>query len=419
MKRRTKPMMNRRSFLSKGLAGITAALAFPYGRSAAAAAQSAERSAAGSGARGGNERKLVYRTLGKTGLRVPIISLGTLEATSESLVRTALEAGITHISTAPNYQNGRVEEFVGRIIKNYKRDAIIVATDGNPRPFDPKSGLFSKDTDISRFEKDFERSLRRLDVDHVDIFYLSSCARKESVMFEPLMKSMEKLRRTGRARFLGISTHSFVPEAVRAAADSGLYDVVMLAYNFQLKDMEEIKGSVAYAAGKGLGVVAMKTITGDSWVASKQKAVSHPKAALKWVFQNENIHTAVPGITTYEQLETDLSVMEDLTLTAEEERYLRMARANREGSHFCQGCGTCLDQCPKAPDIPTLMRCSMYAYGYRDLAAATRVIQSVGDDPLACAACSSCVVNCPMGLDVRSKALEIIRLRDFPAGFFG
>jgi uncharacterized protein len=401
-----KSALTRRRFLSKGLAGMAGALALPVFSSAGGALRTAEE---------GKKRKLLFRTLGKTGLKLPIISLGTLEATSESLVRTALDAGISHISTAPNYQNGRVEQFVGKLIKNYRRDEVILATDGTPRPFDPRSGLFSKDTDIARFERDFERSLKRLDVDYVDIFYLSNCARKESVMFEPLMKAMEKFKRAGKARFVGISSHMFVPEAVRAAADSALYDVAMLAYNFQIKDIDRTKEAVAYAAGKGLGLVAMKTVTGDSWVASEQKAVSHPRAALKWVFQNENIHTAVPGITSYEQLETDLSIMEDLALTAEEREYLRLARAHSGASLFCQGCGTCLGQCPDAPDIPTLMRCYMYAYGYRDMAAAVRNIKSIKQEPIACAACSSCVVKCPMGFDVRGKALDIIRLRDFPA----
>jgi predicted aldo/keto reductase-like oxidoreductase len=191
----------------------------------------------------------------------------------------------------------------------------------------------------------------------------------------------------------------------------------MLAYNFQIKDIEKRKEAIAYAAGKGMGIVAMKTITGESWVDSKQTAVSHPKAALKWVFQNENIHTAVPGITTFEQLETDLSIMENLRLTAEEKEYLQMAWAHNEGSLFCQGCGTCLGQCPEAPDIPTLMRCYMYAYGYRDLASAARNLIFVKDTPIACASCSSCVVRCPMGFDVRRKALDIIRLRDFPTEF--
>ncbi len=407
---KTKSCLNRRDFLSKGLAGTAGALALAhFGLTGAACKRTKEEKG----------RKLVTRTLGKTGLKVPIVSLGSMDATSEALVRTALEAGITHIATAQYYARGRVEQFVGKIIKDYQRDDIILATGVNPRPQISPSGFFSENINVSRFEKDFEKSLTNLDVDHVDIFYLPMVAKKESVMFEPLMTSMEKMKKAGKARFLGVASHSFVPEAVRAAADSGFYDAVMLAFNFQAKDIEERNQAVAYASGKGLGIVAMKTITSESSMAqNKQVAVGNPKAALKWVLQNENIHTAVLGITTFDQLETDLSVMEDLTLTPVETRYLELARLNHKDSLFCQGCGTCLKQCPSGPDIPTLMRCYMYAYGYRDLAAAARSLASIGEHSIACADCSSCVIKCPMGFDVKDRALDIIRLRDFPPEFF-
>jgi predicted aldo/keto reductase-like oxidoreductase len=405
-----KTCMNRRNFISKGLTGIAGAVAFSHIGSMGTACKRAGE---------GKGRKLVYRTLGKTGIKLPIVSMGTMDATSEALSRTALDAGISHIATAQYYARGRVEEFVGKIIKNYKREDIILSTGVIPQPIDYSSGVFSKDTDISRFEKEFEGSLKRMDTDYVDFFYLPFAAKKESVMFEPLMKSMEKIKKAGKARFLGIGSHSLVPEAVRAAADSGFYDVAMLAYNFQIKDIEERKEAVAYAANKGMGIVAMKTITGESgMVDNKQVPVSNPKAALKWVLQNENIHTTVPGFTTFDQLEADLSVMEDLTLTPEEEKYLKLARTNHKDSLFCQGCGTCLKQCKIAPDIPTLMRCYMYAYGYRDLAAAARNIKSVKDNPIACADCSSCVVKCSMGFDIKGRAVDIIRLRDFPLEFF-
>ncbi len=401
--------MNRRNFISTGLAGMAGALAFPHLGCKQDDSKTAEDQ---------KKRKLVYRTLGKTGIKLPIVSMGTMDAISEALVRTALDSGIRFIATAQYYANGRAEEFVGKVIKHHKREDIIIATGVIPQPIDYRSGVFSKDTDIARFEKEFEGSLKRMDVDYVDIFNLPFAAKKESVLFEPVMKSMEKMKKAGKARFLGIGTHSFVPEAVRAAANSGFYDVAVIAYNFQIKDIEERKKAIAYAANKGMGIVAMKTITGETWMAGKQEAVSNPRAALKWVLQNENIHTAVPGITTFDQLETDLSIMEDLTLTPEEKQYLEIARLNHKDSLFCQGCGTCLTQCPTAPDIPTLMRSYMYAYGYRDLALAARNIESIKDNPIACADCSSCVVKCPMGFDIKERALDIIRLRDFPPEFF-
>jgi predicted aldo/keto reductase-like oxidoreductase len=400
--------MNRRAFLSKGMAGIAGAVTLPHFIADGSPIKRTTQE---------KKYKMVYRTLGKTGIKLPIVSMGTMDATSEALIRTALDSGISHIATAQYYLNGRVEEFVGKIIKNYKREDIILATGVIPQPIDYQSGVFAKDTDVAKFEKDFESSLKSMDVDYVDIFYLPFAAKKESVMFEPLMKSMERIKKAGKARFLGVATHSFVPEAVRAAADSGFYDVVMLAYNFQIKDIEARKEAVAYAAKKGMGVVAMKTITGESWMAGKQEAVNNPGAALKWVLQNENIHTSVPGISTFDQLETDLSLMADLTLTPEEEAYIAYVRSNQKNSLFCQGCGTCLKQCPSAPDVPTLMRSHMYAYGYKDLRAATRNLGSIKDNPIACADCSSCIVKCPMDFDIRARALDILRLRDFPPEF--
>ncbi len=90
---------------------------------------------------------------------------------------------------------------MGKIIKNYKREDIILSTGVIPQPIDYSSGVFSKDTDIAKFENDFEGSLKRMDTDYVDIFYLPFTAKKESVMFEPLMKSMEKIKKAGKARF--------------------------------------------------------------------------------------------------------------------------------------------------------------------------------------------------------------------------
>jgi len=402
--------MKRRNFITKGLPGITGVLALSHSGCQGAADKKADEE---------KKHKLVYRTLGKTGIKLPIVSMGTMSVTTESLVRTALDAGISHIATSKDYARGRVEKFVGKVIKNYKREDIILATNVDPLPYDWNPSLYSKDKDIEKYEKDVEGSLKRMDVDYVDILYLPYAAKKESVMFEPLMKVMEKIKKTGKARFLGVATHSFVPEAVRAAADSDFYNVVMLAYNFQIRDIEERKKAIAYAAGKGMGIVAMKTIIGESWVyTNKEIPVSNPKAALKWVLQNENIHTSVPGFTSFDQLETDLSVMADLTLTPEEQKYLELVRLDYKDSLFCQGCGSCLQQCPSAPDIPTLMRCYMYVYGYRDLAAAVRNLESIKDKAIACTDCSSCRVKCTSGFNIKDRVLDIMRLRDFPPEFF-
>ena len=109
--------------------------------------------------------------------------------------------------------------------------------------------------------------------------------------------------------------------------------------------------------------------------------------------------------------------MEDLTLTPEEKKYLELARSNHKDSLFCQGCGTCLTQCPIAPDIPTLMRSYMYAYGYRDLSKAKETLNEADLTRMGCFDCTGCSVNCTMGFNVREKVQDITRLKDVPGEF--
>jgi len=83
--------MKRRNFITKGLPGITGALALShFGCKGGADKKAGEE----------KKHKLVYRTLGKTGIKLPIVSMGTVDVISEALVRAALDAGISHIATA-------------------------------------------------------------------------------------------------------------------------------------------------------------------------------------------------------------------------------------------------------------------------------------------------------------------------------
>ena len=167
-----------------------------------------------------------------------------------------------------------------------------------------------------------------------------------------------------------------------------------------------------------MGIVAMKTITGESWMAGEQKAVNNPKASLKWVLQDENVHTAIPGFTTFDQMELDLSVMEDLTLTQAELDDLRLEPSLGDAGLFCPQCGDCVTQCGNSVDIPTLMRAYMYVYGYRNLGAAKDAVMSVvSDADVPCVGCNTCTVTCASGYDVRGRLLDIARLSSVPFDF--
>ncbi len=397
--------MQRRSFLKMGLAGVA-------GLSAAQVLE---------GKDGGPDRpqeqagrKMIHRTLGKTGLKLPVVSMGVMNADNPSLVAAALDAGIVMLDTAWGYQRGRNETMIGKVIQGRPRDSYVLATKV-PGDRDRKTGFLLPETSPENFKTKFDTSLERLGLEYVDILYLHNLKRGQDAQSEPMIKALQDEKKRGRARFIGVTTHAGEPEVIRAAVEAGVYDVVLSAYNFRKDYLDDLRKAVAEAAQAGLGVVAMKTQGGVFWDKEKTDPINM-KAALKFALQDINLHTAIPGFTTFDQMELDLTVMEDLTLTEQEYADLRLDE--KTGGLYCQACGQCLPQCPRQLPIPDVMRSYMYAYGYGNLEKAHSLITSLdlGDNP--CGECSSCNVTCAKRFDVKGRVQDITRLRSLPADFF-
>src|SRR4030042_205778 len=66
-------------------------------------------------------RKIVYRTLGKTGIKLPVITMGVMNSDNPNLIRAALDAGMVHLDTANGYMRGKNEEVIGQVIKGRPR----------------------------------------------------------------------------------------------------------------------------------------------------------------------------------------------------------------------------------------------------------------------------------------------------------
>ena len=358
------------------------------------------------------ERKLIYRTLGKTGIRVPVIGMGILSSGSPALMQAALDAGITHFdSTAGQPQQMRNEEMIGEVLKGVPRDSVVYGTKIHLLQ-DYKTGLYTKAATEDEFLKKLDMALKRLKMDYVDIVYHHMVSRRESAFHEPVMKAMEKAKKAGKARFLGITSHSNVAEAINAAADSNFYEVIMAAYYHKQKNLGAVKEAIAKAAKAGLGVVAIKVIRGDG---TKDEKPVNPRASLKWVLQDSNVHATIPGFSNFEEMNEDLSIMEDLSLKEAEKNDLK--RDASIPGLCCQGCGQCLRQCSAELPIPDLMRAYMYAYGYHQTALAQSLVTSLDLPHHVCKDCSSCSIECLNEWDVKEKVRDIIRLREVPSRF--
>jgi uncharacterized protein len=249
---------------------------------------------------------------------------------------------------------------------------------------------------------------------YVDILFLHGISSRDSVLFPPMLEALKTAKDQGKARHIGVSTHKNEPEVIRAAIESGLYEVVLTSINFKQDHAEEMKKAIAEAAAAGIGIIAMKTMAGGFLDKDKTKPVNC-KAALKWVMQNEHVTTAIPGITSYDMLTENASVNSDLTLTDEEKISLTYA-AEEEGL-YCQACEQCSTGCSQQLPIPDLMRAYMYAYGYGNTSMAQTLLSEISVDHNPCRLCSSCGVRCPKGFSVTKKISDITRLVNVPAEF--
>lgn len=356
---------------------------------------------------------VIKRKFGKSGFEIPVVSFGVMRSDSANLIKMAMDMGYVHFDTAYSYMGGRNEQMLGDVLKNYPRDSFMITTKIPPDGYNRDTGVPGAGADKTKeaFIAKFEESLQRLQMDYVDILYLHGSGSREMTLAQPILEALTEMKKQGKAKLLGVSTHNNEPEVIQAAVDSGVYDVVLTSYNFKHARVQEIKEKIAIASDKGLGVVVMKPMAGAFMDQERQRPINC-KAALKWVLADPNVHTTIPGITTFEMLTENFSVMEDLELTQEEKDHIEEAKL--VAGLYCGGCTECTSQCKKNLPVHDIMRAYMYAYGYRDYNLAYSVFEEHGLTSDPCSGCDSCTVNCPQGKMVSQQIASVARIRELP-----
>ncbi|MBN1183320.1 MAG: aldo/keto reductase [Bacteroidales bacterium] len=366
----------------------------------------------------GNQTKIVknntilYRTLGKTGIKVPIISSGSIKKDNPNLVKAAIEAGVMHFDTARGYENGENEKMLGEAIKGFDREKLVIGT--KVKGETDKEGFFLENVTVDTCMESINASLESLHLDYVDILYTHAVKRKEAVLYEPMLEALKKAKEQGKARFIGVTTHTNMAEVINSAVECGEYDVVLTSYNYQYKEGSDVEQAIKRAAEAGMGIIGMKSQAGKFLDKERQKPVNSI-AAIKYVLNNPNMHTLLVSVKSYEQLMEYMAIMDNLEMTNEEINELNSY--SLEGSIYCLGCEDCIAQCPKRLPIPDLMRAYMYTYGYTELSKGYEVVKSLdlADNP--CNDCTVCTVNCRNGFQVAQKVKDIVRLREVPWEF--
>ncbi len=364
----------------------------------------------------GKPGDLITRTLGRTGYKIPIVSMGVMNADNPELVRRAYEAGIRHFDTANVYQRGRNEEMVGWVlVEELKvRDRVVIATKINIFP-QQRNAPAAEIKDLHR--KRLEESLRRLKTDYVDILYSHDVSDLAWLKNPAVVESLLEFKEQKKARFIGFSTHQNMNEMIRAALEMKIYDVVLTSLNYSLYDYAEYLETLKKAGAQGLGLVAMKTQCQQAWYresvpAEMRRFYEGPiihSALLKWALRHEFITTAVPGFTTFEQLNADMPVAYNLEYTEEEKKFLEDRLVKQQMAAVCRACGRCRPTCPKGVDIPSVLRAHMYAASYGNFYQARETLDGLEATRSikACADCEQCTARCVRAVNIARRLDEL------------
>jgi predicted aldo/keto reductase-like oxidoreductase len=392
--------INRRGFLKSGIAGAAGIVALTPSIASAAAMD--------------QPKDIILRTLGKTGMKVPVISFGVMRADNPNLCKAAYEKGIKLFDTANGYQNGNNEIMLGKLLKDYPRNSFYLATKVKPTGVG-MDGKPSDQTNVDDFLSKFNTSLSRLKMDYVDILYIHDVRNPELLGYKPIINAVKKLKKKGKIKFMGFSTHANEAAVIDAAADMDTWDVILSSYNFKQTYINELNSAIKKANRVGIGIVAMKTMAGGGFLDKEKTKPINSSAALKWVLSNPDITTTIPGMTDFDQLDLNIKLLTDISITDQEKKDLLIASA--EKGLYCTNCSKCLDACPKNLPVPDLMRAYMYAYGYSNPAMAHSLLSELGanDDP--CKECNLCRVKCTKNFDIREKIADISRLVKVPVDF--
>jgi len=337
--------------------------------------------------------KLDYRILGRTGLKVTTLGFGCMTTSDPSVIERAADIGINYFDTARGYQQGNNERMVGAAL-GARRKQIVLSS---------KSHGANK----AELQAHLETSLRELKTDYLDIWYLHAKGSPSEVTDE-MIEYQQLVKKQGKIRFAGVSTHSGQPQLLPWMAQKGVFDVVLTGYNFTMD--AGMSQAIDTAAKAGIGVVGMKVMAGG-FRSVKPSDPLFPKlkrdgamlAALKWVLHNPQVSTTIPGMTDMDQLDENLQAMAH-PFAAGDEKVLA-AHLESIKPLYCRMCGECDGACRQGLPVADVLRILTYADGYRQFALARERFQELSATHRAvrCGDCTECTVQCPHGVRVAER----------------
>ena len=361
-----------------------------------------------------------YRTFGKLGIKGSAFGLGCMRFNGEpsgdsiineekaiSLIRRALDGGVTYLDTAYVYLNKTSETVLGKALRDGYRERVTIATK-------MPSGAVH---DRASMEALLNEELRKLQTDHIDFYLMHGIDREDWDYFKSIgaPQFFDDMKREGKIRYKCCSFHGSYDEFEYILNDYD-WDMVQIQYNFMdINNQAGTKG-LELAGEKGIPVVIMEGLLGGRLAKAPDNVQALYDAfpvkrtpvewAFRWLCNHPQVATVLSGCNEMEQIEENLCIFDTVAPGIMSDEELKLMENVREAylsrtKIGCTGCRYCMP-CPNNVEIPRIF--SMWnnaaLYGSNPGVQGLRRLAEEGKSPESCVGCGACEAACPQNLPI-------------------
>ena len=362
-----------------------------------------------------------YRTMGKLGIQASAFGLGCMrfngnasgdsvinEEKAISLIRRAIDGGVTYLDTAYVYLGKTSEIVLGKALRDGYREKVTIATKM------PMEYVHNRE----EMQALLDGELKKLQTDHVDFYLMHGINKEKWEYFKSIgaPEFFDDMKREGKIRYKCFSFHGPYEDFEYVLNDWD-WDMVQIQYNFMDVDNQAGTKGLELAGRKGVPVVIMEGLLGGRLAkapANVQKLYddfpvkrSPVEWAFRWLCNHPEVSVVLSGCNEAEQIDDNLRIFDTVDsgiMSGEELKLMEDVRAAyiSRTKIGCTGCRYCMP-CPNGVDIPGIFsvwnKTSLYDTD-PDQDWDLRQIREKDHGADRCVGCGACEAACPQHLNI-------------------